>query len=228
MFTPRFLYISTALVYKTKRYLSPTQREAIDLYMCEKFLRREKATTVDFFLQEYLHPRAKKKKDKLTNYLDDFVQIDNNNLFVAVLLKELHYLGEKVFGRRRDEQIIKEVNGLIDFLKRISNRMVGDENEPSFNGNYCKFGITIIGRKSKLQASIDPYVNFIRKAFVEQNIETIYVLSREENARYLNDIIQPFLDNYSLVRNVSLDQVLRYDDETREKVKMSSNGVAAK
>ena len=82
-----YLYISTALLYKAKRYLSPIQREAIDLYVCSELLKREKPSTVDFFLEAYLHPRAKKKKAKLTNYLDDFVQIDHNNLFCPHFVK---------------------------------------------------------------------------------------------------------------------------------------------
>lgn len=214
-----YLYISTALLYKAKRYLSPIQREAIDLYMCAELLKKEKPSTVDFFLQKYLHPQAKKKKARLTNYLDDFVQIDHNNLFAHILLKELHYLGDKVFGRRQDDQIIKEVNGLINFLKQISNRMIGDENDTDFNGVYCKFGIIIIGRREKLVNSINPYINFIRRNFVEKSIETIYLLSRRENAHYLKEIIQPFLNDYSLVRNVRLNQVFRYDNDRREQVK---------
>lgn len=208
-----YLYISTVLLFKAKRYLSPTQREAIDLFVCSSLLRKEKPGTVGFFLEEYLQPKAKKGKGKLNNYLDDFAQIDANNLFVPVLLKELHYLGDKVFGHRKDDKIISEVNGLIDFLKLISSRTVGDDTRnPDFNGDYCKFGIMIVGRREKLTSSITPYINFIKNTFVAKKTETIYLLSRIENRHYLQEIIEPFMKDYTLIMETRLMQTLRYED----------------
>ena len=194
--------------------MSPAQRKALNLHLCENLLKKEKASTVDFFLEEYLHPST--RRSKITDYLDDFSQIDHNNLFYPILIKELHYLGNKVFGRRQDALIIKEVNGLIGFLKEISNRKIGDTHDKDTNGIYCKFGIVIIGLKRKLFVSLDPYIKFIQGHFVKNRFETIYLLGKEENTDYLKKIMQPFLDKYELVDNRRLNQVFRYEDGRSE------------
>ena len=119
-----YLFVSGTLLRKPKRYLSPSQKEGIDLFVCTKLLEQEKPSILEVFLDEYLHPKTDDAKSKVALYVDDFALLDRGGLFFPVFLQELEYLGDKVFGRRRDDVIVTEVNGLISFLKPIAMRKV--------------------------------------------------------------------------------------------------------
>src|SRR5438552_333653 len=45
-----YLFVSGMLLRRPKRYLSPSQRDAIDLFVCSKLLEREKPAVVEAFL----------------------------------------------------------------------------------------------------------------------------------------------------------------------------------
>lgn len=205
-----FLYISGTLLRKPKRYLSLSQRRSIDLFVCTKLIEAEKPSVVGFFLDEYLHPQTENKKSKIALYLDDFAQIHRGGLFFSLFVQELQYLGDKVFGRRRDDLIVNEVNGLTDFLKDVANRPVGDEGDLNFDGDYCKFGIVIIGRPQKLLASIQPYITYIENQLVKKGVETIYLLSRGENRRRVDQICELFLNDYYCMRRFRFRGILRH------------------
>ena len=104
-----YLYVSETLLAKAKRYASPSQRDSLDLYTTLKVLEEERASARTKFVDEYLHPKTSKVKSKVNAYIDSYIVIDRANLYFPVLLQELEYLGEKVFGARRDSDIIKEI-----------------------------------------------------------------------------------------------------------------------
>lgn len=105
--------VATGLLFKTKRYISPSQGEAVDLYFTTRLFEEEKPSVVNVFLDNYLHPKMANPKAKVARYYDDYARIDHGGYFYSVFLQELDYLGDKVFGGRKDDQIIKEVNALI-------------------------------------------------------------------------------------------------------------------
>lgn len=207
-----YLYVSRCLLRKTKRYLSTPQRDALDVFVSSKLFREEKSEVVEFFLDEYLHPRTDDAKSKTATLVDDFAIIDNGELFFPLLLQELEYLGEKVFGRRRDEMIAKELYDLVAFLRPVSQRTIGDENDLDFDGSYCRFAIMIIGKRRKLLVSIDPYVGFIRTKLVPKGVETIYLLARSENKQKVDRICLEFASEYTCSKALEIRLPLRYRD----------------
>jgi len=212
-----YLYVSTSLLYRVKRYISRAQRDSIDLYVTTKLLEREKPNIVGYFLDKYLHPNLMKSKSKRAGYYNQMAYIDESGLFYPVLLEELDFLGGKVFGDRKDDKIIIEVDDLVGFLENVSNRKVGDdETDLEFTREYCRFTIMIIGKPSKLENSIDPYVNFIRDNLHSKNIETIYVLGKWENREIIKEICDQIGDIYWLYRDRKTTTLLRYDDDHTE------------
>jgi len=207
-----YLFVSGTLLRRPKRYLSPPQKEAVDLFVCTKLLEQEKPAVVEAFLEQYLHPKTEDAKSRVSIYVDDFAIIDSGSLFFPVFVQELEYLGDKVFGKRKDQLVITEVNGLIDFLKPIANRTIGDQGDLTFDGEYCRFGIVIVGKPSKLLTSVEPYVNYIRNDLVRANTETIYIIARAENAGRVEEICGRFSDDYACERKVNFKKLLRYSD----------------
>ena len=211
-----FLFISTSLLHKPKRYLSKTQREALDLFVCTKLLEREKESVVGIFIDQYLHPKTEDTKSKIAIYIDDCATIDNGGFFFTIFLQELGYLGGKVFGKRRDDLIYKEVTNLVNFLKPIANRKIGDAGDLNFNGEYCRFGIVICGKPSKMIVSIEPYVNYIRSNLADKEADTIYLLARVENSNRVNQICEEFSEEYKNVRKFKFVRRLKYPDRTEK------------
>jgi hypothetical protein len=207
-----YLYISRCLLRKTKRYLSSPQRDALDVFVASKLLREEKPEVVEFFLDEYLYPKTEDAKSKTATLVDDFAIIDNGGLFFPLLLQELEYLGDKVFGRRREDLIAKELYDVVGFLRPVSQRTVGDQSDLDFDGSYCRFAVVIIGKPSKLLFSIDPYVTFIRKKLVPKGVDTIYLLARSENKEKIDSICVEFDSEYTCGKAFNIRRPLRYPD----------------
>lgn len=206
--------MSGALLFKAKRYLSQSQRESIDLFVTAKLVEVEKPSAKGIFLDQYLHPRTKDPKSKVASYLDDYAIIDHSALFFPLFVQELHFLGEKVFGRRREDLVRKEVNGLISFLKPIARRKIGDEGDLTYPGHYCRFGLVIIGKPIKLLSSIEPYVSYIRRELVRKDADTIYLLARAENKSHVDVIADRFQATYDVARQRKFVGTLRYNNRT--------------
>lgn len=213
-----YMFVSTSLVAKVKRYISPSQRQAVDLYVTTKLLEREKESVRGLFLDQYLHPKTEEPDAKIGSYFDVFAKIDRGGFFYPVLLQELDFLGDKVFGKRRDDKIIAEVNSLIEFLEPIAGRKVGDEGDLTFEQDYCRFGIVIVGKPLKLALSgADIYINYIKSRLIPQKIETVYIRGRWENKHVLDTICEEFADSYEKFRTRRFKMVLRYSGELIER-----------
>jgi hypothetical protein len=210
------MFVGASLLRKPKRYLSSSQREALDLFVCTKLIEQEKPAVLGFFLDSYLHPQTDGTKTSVALYVDDFASLDQADLFFNVFILELEYLGDKIFGRRRDEVIIDEVNGLIDFLKPIAGRTIGDDEvDLNFTGHYCRVEIVLVGKPAKLLTSIEPYVSYIQKSLVATGVETIYLLSRAENQDKLEEIATRFMAHFDFARRRKYQGRLKYSGEAK-------------
>jgi hypothetical protein len=209
-----FLYVSTSLLFKVKRYISLSQRDSLDLYVTTKLIEKEKPNHVDYFLEEYLHPKLKDETSDRKTYYDQLANIDKGGLFYPVLLEELNCLGGKVFGRRQDDLIIIEVRELFNFLEKVSLRVIGQNDvNLEFQRNYCKSAIVIIGKISKI-ANEDkvPYLNYIRKTLYTRNIDTIYILGNIWNKEFINFICNDVADLYTIVRSRTTKSTIHFED----------------
>jgi len=213
-----YLFVSTSLLFKTKRYLSQSQRRAVDLYVTTSLIEQEKPGVRAHFLDNYLHPQLAKTKSKTARFFDAFARIDEAGYFYPVFLQELDFLGQKAFGARKDDRIIIEVNSLINFLTPIALRQIGDDEvELEFKQQYCRFAVVIVGRSYKLTQSGEVYIGFIRKNLIPENIETVYLLGPWKNRGVIRSICKDLRDVYEECRIHKSSVVLRYGDQRVER-----------
>lgn len=212
-----YLFVSTGLLYQIKRYLSQSQRKAVDLYTTTNLIEREKPSVKGYFLDNYLHPELVDTNSKVARFFDTFAKIDNGGYFYPVLLQELDFLGQKVFGARKDDQIIIEVNALIEFLEPISLRQIGEERDLDFKQQYCRFAIMIVGRSYKLTSEGEVYINYVRKHLIPEKIETIYMLGLWQNRHIIKNICEALSDTYDECRTRRSKVVLKYGEKTIER-----------
>jgi hypothetical protein len=205
--------VATGLLHKAKRYISKPQREAVDLYVTTKVIEREKPSVRGIFLDRYLHPKTKEPHSKLSGYFDDFVKIDEGGYFYPVFLQELDYLGEKVFGRRKDDKIIQEVNGLIQHLRTVAQRKIGEEGNLQFVGRYCRVAILIVGKRWNLTPEGDAYVNYVKGELLPQKIETLYVHGRHEHKDVIDGACTALSSAFYKCATRTYTAPLRYGDK---------------
>jgi hypothetical protein len=211
-----YLFVSTALLYRAKRYISPPQGRAIDLFVSAEIFKEQKPEVVDHFLEEYLHPHIDDGSEKVRQYFENFDVISKGGLFFPVFLQEMDYLGQKVFGDRKSQQIVSEVSALVEFLKSLALRQVGDERtDLTFVQQYCRFAVVIVGKPITLSRSILPYVKFVRDG-LERNTETVYLIGRSDNEKPIKEICAALSDIYDLVSEKRMSKVLLYGKEKRK------------
>ncbi len=195
------VFISRVLLSKAKRYLSPSQKESLDLYVGRKLLQKEQPQLIERFFEDYFSPRALSSK-KIMDLLENYGIIDKVGLFFPVLVQELTFLGEKVFYKRKSENIVVEVTNFIDFLKQYAKRETGSDETPTgFEGLYCRCGIVIVAKYVKRTiGDCTPYVNYVRE-LIRRRFENIYLIgsASAENQRFINLISDEVQKDLGLV-----------------------------
>ena len=182
-----FTFVSHSLLLKAKSYIAKYQRNAIDLYVSYKILEREKAQLLQTYVQEILKEGL--SNAKTNDFYGKFFDIDKAGIFFPVFLTEMTFLGEKVFGNRRnDQEIYDEVSSLVMFLYKYANRKLHEESISEFTGNYCKFAIRIVGMSVKIQKEGEGiYIRNITQ--IPSSIETIYIMGSKDNRNFIDSIV---------------------------------------
>ena len=202
-------FISFAFLKKAKSYIAKYQRESMDLFACYDLLKEEKAEILDQFVQDFM--KDKMNNEKIADFFQKYTDIDDVGIFYPVLVQELTFLGEKVFAKKRDAQKVhKEVTELVNFLYRYANRKLREDNISDFSGEYCKFGIRIIGRSLVINRDGERvYTNHLKK--ISSDNETIYLIGNKEHKKFMKSVFKNCMAdiNYSLVQEETYNAVIK-------------------
>lgn len=184
------IFISQFVIPKAKKYISKSQRESIDLFIAKRLFEKEKPSVVARFFEDFMSPLVN-THEKVAELVEKYHIIDKAGIFFPVLIQELTFLGDKVFFRKKSDQITQEVSKLIDFLTTYSRREIGDESIPNiFQGQYCRCSIMIAAKAEKRACNlVNGYVRYIQE-LSEKKIENIYLIgpSKAENMSFLENI----------------------------------------
>lgn len=199
------VFISRVLLTKAKRYLSPTQKESVDLFVARKLFQKEKPQVLDRFFEDYFSAKAH-SSEKIMELMEKYEIVDKVGLFFPILIQELMFLGEKVFYKPRSENIITEIKEFISFLQHYAEREVGEETIPTdFEGAYCRCGIVIIAKSLKRDiGDTGPFVRYVQR-LVEKRLENIYLLgsASRENRDFVDQISDEIRERFGLERYTS-------------------------
>lgn len=182
-----FTFVSHSLLVKAKSYIAKYQKDAIDLYVAYKILESEKVQLLQTYVQEIL--KVGLSNEKTNDFYGKFFDIDKAGIFFPVFLTEMTFLGEKIFGNKRnDKEIFDEVSSLVVFLYNYANRKLHEETISEFDGQYCKFAIRIVGMSVKIYSEGEGiYIRNIQK--IPPSIETIYIIGGENNRVFIDHIV---------------------------------------
>lgn len=207
------VFISENLLKKAKLYISRKQQESVDLYVAKKLFETEKEEVLIQFIADFFQKRNDDKR--VGEFLEQYNRIDKAALFFPVFIQEMTFLGEKAFGSSFPKnKVFEEVNGLIDFLfvwaKRKSNESINN----IFTGQFCKFGVMIVGNKSKIKnEGKSPYKKHI-KFLLKKGVETIYLIGAVKQENFIKSLC---LDNFLKTNKLSLLNNKKYEAITFDK-----------
>lgn len=192
-------FISTTTLPRAKKYISKSQRESIDLFIAKKLFEEEKPQVAEQFFQDFFSPKLE-SGEKISELIETYTVIDKAGLFFPIFINELVYLGQKVFFKKKAENIIAEVTSLISFLRQRSLRTVGDETAQSvFQGIYCSCAVVLVGKRLKrLSKDSRLYMNYIKK-LVNRKVDSIYLIgpTEEGNNQFISDIGKGIEDTFN-------------------------------
>lgn len=195
-----YYYVSGMLLRKTKRYISPNQKAAIDFFVCIRLFEKEKPAVTSYFLDQYVHPYTHKRQ-RARELLEQFQRLDQSGYFFPVFIQELQYLGDKVFGKFKKASVEADVTKFTNFLEKLTKRQVGsEETDLNFEGNYCRLAVMIVGRRMTVaKGSFDPYIKYINKLH-RDGIETIYMVAPDYNKPFCEGLCKDIDKQFCVMR----------------------------
>lgn len=212
-------FISHAFLKKAKTYVAKYQRESLDLYACYDLLKHEKSEILDQFVQDFM--REKMDNDKVADFFEKYHDIDKAGIFYPVLIQELTFLGEKVFGKKRDPNIIyEEVKQLVIYLNNYAHRKLREDSIEDFNGSYCKFAIRIIGKRFKINTlGEETYIKNIKK--INGGNETIYLIGNHDYKGFMKSVYERCKGDisYNLLTDETYTAIIKDEEDNDMEVK---------
>lgn len=212
-----YLFVSRSLLFKAKRYISKTHRESIDLFVTTRLLEREKPSVVAMFLEDYLHPKTESPESKVVENFDCFDRLDKAGYFYPVFLQELDFLGDKVFGGKKDQLIFEEVNGLVTFLDSLSAKPLGIDAEQGLEycKNYCRFAVVIVGKPHNVATGEQVWIRYILNKLLPTGLETLYLLGAQSNKELIDNVVSGLEQYFEPWAASEADVLLKNRDQKR-------------
>jgi hypothetical protein len=190
--TSTMIVVSETVIRRAKAFLSPKQARSIDLHAVDHLL----ATTPhaqNLFREEVSGPECDMDRS-LADLVAKHQKIDRVHLFFPVLVRELHYLEQRVVVKPRDERLIVDVSNLIDFLVTFADRVQGEDIRFGVQGRELRCAIMIVAKHQKRELGLaGGYVNRL-KDLRRAGCDTVYLVGPavKDNALFMSEIVTAF------------------------------------
>lgn len=191
-----YFYASEILLKNTKRKLSKHLKTSLDLFSTKKIIEAQNRDALNQFTTDFLIPIVD-EHEKVKEYMERFNKIDTIGLYAPVLIQELTYLGSKVYLSVPQQEVLEEVERLIQFLERWSEREIGQSTQEEFTGKYTKCSIKIVASFfSRIMEKLDRQRSRINGAF-NAGCENVYVIGNGEkdSRKFIDKVIEGILEN---------------------------------
>ena len=193
-----FLFVSKALLPIQKRYLSNSQRQALDLYVTGRMIAASSPTLRDDFVSRF---QSDFRTDDLGyQYLREFERLQRYGLFDEVLLRELEFLGSKALPPGGDAILARDVDALLQMLARLSRRDPGELINLTLERRYVRCGVVLVGKSFKVANGPSDYINYVHSQLASRMIDSVYLLAAALNEGTLAEVVRGVASDYAKVR----------------------------
>lgn len=191
-----YFYTSQILLRNAKRRLPKHFKTAIDLYVTQRIIKDQNTAALQQFITDYVVPITDRDR-KVRVDISRLKQIDCAGLLFTVLIKELMYLGYKVFlAPSTIAKIVAEVENLMLFLEAWASRVVGDDRtQEDFYGEYTQCSIKIVATKqTREQDKVENQKLRVLEAF-EGGCQSVYMIGPgfKEAREFLDKVVRSIL-----------------------------------
>lgn len=204
-----YFFTSNMLLWRTKRHISKKQSQAIDIYTTKKILENEDRSSLRIFMESYFQPLL--EDSKIKELIKKFIEIDKSGFYTSILITELTYLGQKTLLDSRDNDVILEVKGLIEFLYNFATREQGDDStQDVFIGKYSRCSIKIVSTHFlREQEKISSPVKRIKDTLAK-GVENLYTIGPygDGGKEFIDKVCESVIKSNDKYTNVSQKKIL--------------------
>lgn len=197
-------YVNNGLLYNVKRYLNKEVMDVSRILMTRKVVQTADKSSLTYLDENYIIPKFESNLE-LKELYDDLVKIDNNGMFIGIMLNEFNKAGLTISGSVEDPLLFAESKEFMRFLYNIANRTSTDPTNLCFNREYFKVVIFLTASTYTLNKSgIKPFIKVARKQ-LDAGIETIYVFglgSKRETAKQISNELDSDLRIAKIIKHV--------------------------
>lgn len=202
-------YVHTALFSKEKFCIDSNTYKSSCLVMTRKLLLNTYEDGISYFFDNILDGEMS-KDEELKIAIQSLIELDENGLFLQIMLRELKSRSNMVFGKIDNSAFAEETKQFISFLYEIAVREAGDNSTKlNFNGNYYKVGIILV-------ANAMTYYNVGDKVYIRrfnqhvlEGKDSIYLLARNEKVSIVKKVMKEIKNT---VKNINFNEIeLEYE-----------------
>lgn len=180
-------YVNNGLLHNVKRYLNKEVIDASNILMTRKIVQSANKSSLTYLDEHYIIPTMSEDAE-LKELYDDLVTIDNNGMFIGIMLNEFNKAGMSIYGQIEDPELVAESKEFMRFLHNIAIRLSNEVSDLCFNRDYFKVAIFLTASDKTLKKSgIKPFINAINK-MLSDGIETIYIFGLGRKREIAEDI----------------------------------------
>lgn len=184
-------YVNNGLLYNVNRYLNKEVMDASKILMTRKVIQSANAATLAYLDEKYIIPKLNADVE-LKELYEDLCKIDNNGMFVGIMLNEFSKAGMTIYNQIEDPELFAESKEFMMYLYNIAIKLSKDVNDLTFNRDYFKTTIILSAsnktlRKSGIQSFIDAV-----SLKIGEGIETIYIFGlgkKQDIAKQISEAV---------------------------------------
>lgn len=196
-------FVNTGLLYNVKRYLNKDVIDVSRILMTRKIIKVASKNALTYLDEKYIFPKFE-NDNELKELYSDLQKIDNNGMFIDLLLNEFYKAGMTIYGEIEDPELIAESKEFMNFLYNIANRTSSDATDLCFNRDYFKVAVILsASNNTLLNSGILPFLKVCNK-LLSDGIETIYIFGlgkKQEIAKLISSTLESNPQIYSVSKH---------------------------
>lgn len=183
-------YVNKSLLYKERPYIDDILYKSSNLVMTRKLLVDCYQSGFSSFFTDILQAEIS-NNESLKSAIEKLIRIDEDGLFVQVLLRQIKCMCKRVYGSIEPTLFIQETISFVDFLYEVAMHKVGDDTTNlKFAGEYYKVSIVIIAKAFTYEEyGEEAYIKRIRQNYRE-GCTSIYLTARNKRIRTLDRVVK--------------------------------------
>lgn len=143
-------FCPAGLLPQARPYFEKSLSDAIDYTVTRKLLDGLKQySALAYLYEEVIKPELDANAD-LQRFCTIFERLDEQGLFIKVILRELRDFGARIGFRLPDAAHRKEAKEFIEYMDVIATRAPGEECDTHFQGNFISMGFVWVGKSNKV------------------------------------------------------------------------------